>query len=141
MPVIFPERRARRPNIPDSDRIAGQDPAKRRAVGTFLDRVVHEVAAAAARRPPSAINYSTTGAAIIGGVFDEVLKSPEPMELDSIGAEPGPPCRVCGSDRRGTGQLSYRRQVQTTRMVYRFTVDVSDVVPVMVGPMRSWSVR
>jgi hypothetical protein len=31
--------------------------------------------------------------------------------------------------------------VQTVRKVYRFTVDVSDVVPVTVGPMRSWFVR
>src|SRR5690348_13633447 len=33
------------------------------------------------------------------------------------------------------------RQVQTVRQVYRLTVDVSDVVPVTVGPMRSWFVR
>jgi len=30
------------------------------------------------------------------------------------------------------------RQVQTVRKVYRFTVDVSDIVPVAFGPMRSW---
>jgi len=28
-----------------------------------------------------------------------------------------------------------------TWKVYRFTVDVSDVVPVTVGPVRSWFVR
>ncbi len=33
------------------------------------------------------------------------------------------------------------RHVQTVRKVYRFTVDVSDVVPVTVGTMRSWFVR
>jgi hypothetical protein len=27
------------------------------------------------------------------------------------------------------------------RRAYRFTVDVSDVVPVMVGPVRAWYVR
>ena len=99
VPVIFPERRGMQPwNIPELlDRIAGQDPAKRRAVGTFLDRVVHELRGRGTTPAERAINYSTTGAATIGGVFDEVLKSPEPMELDSIGAEPGPPCRV-GSD-------------------------------------------
>jgi hypothetical protein len=31
--------------------------------------------------------------------------------------------------------------VQTVRKVFRFTIDVSDVVPVAVGPMRSWFVR
>jgi hypothetical protein len=33
------------------------------------------------------------------------------------------------------------RQIQTVRKVYRFTVDVADVVPVTVGPMRSWFIR
>src|SRR5690242_12259142 len=33
------------------------------------------------------------------------------------------------------------RQVQTVCQVYRCTVDVSDVVPVTVGPMRTWFVR
>jgi hypothetical protein len=32
------------------------------------------------------------------------------------------------------------RQVQTVRKVFRFTADVNDVVPVTVGPMRSWFV-
>jgi hypothetical protein len=31
--------------------------------------------------------------------------------------------------------------VQTVRKVYRFTVDVSDTVPVTVGPLRSWFTR
>jgi len=33
------------------------------------------------------------------------------------------------------------RQVQTVRRAYRFTVDVSDVVPVTVGAVRDWFVR
>jgi hypothetical protein len=33
------------------------------------------------------------------------------------------------------------RQVQTVRKVYRFTVDVNDVVPVTIGPVRSWYTR
>jgi hypothetical protein len=34
-----------------------------------------------------------------------------------------------------------QRQVKAVRKVHRFTVDVSDVVPVMVGPVRWWFVR
>jgi hypothetical protein len=33
------------------------------------------------------------------------------------------------------------RQVQTVRKAYRFTVDVSDNVPVTVGTLRSWFTR
>ena len=33
------------------------------------------------------------------------------------------------------------RTLETLRKVYRFTVDVSDVVPVMAGPVRSWNIR
>ena len=34
-----------------------------------------------------------------------------------------------------------REATASGRKVYRFTVDVSDVVPVTVGPVRSWFVR
>ena len=32
-------------------------------------------------------------------------------------------------------------QLKVARRVYRYTVDVSDVVPVLVGRVREWSIR
>ena len=64
------------------------------------------------------------------------------MDLESIEVEHSPVCRP-GSDCWDVKLHFFfpARQVQTVRKVYRFTVDVSDVVPVTVGPVRSWFVR
>ncbi len=144
VPALIPERRGMQPwNVPELvNRIARGDAAKRKAVGGFLDRVRHELRSRGLTPGERAINYSATNAATIGGVFDEVLAGPEAMELDEIGVEPSPTCRP-GSECHDVKLYFFYpgRQVQTVRMVYRFTVDVSDVVPVMVGPIRSWTVR
>ncbi len=53
------------------------------------------------------------------------------MELDSVNVVPSPICRP-GSDCWDVEVYFFypERQVQTVRRVYRFTVDVSDTVPV-----------
>jgi hypothetical protein len=64
------------------------------------------------------------------------------MELDAIEVERSPICRLDSDCWDVKIHFFYpERQVQTVRKVYRFTVDVSDLVPVTVGPMRSWYVR
>jgi PatG C-terminal len=70
------------------------------------------------------------------------MKEPEDMDLESIEVEHSPVCRP-DSDCWDVKLHFFfpARQVQTVRKVYRFTVDVSDVVPVTVGPVRSWFVR
>ena len=66
----------------------------------------------------------------------------EEMDLDNINVVRSPICRP-GSDCFDVELFFFfpARQVQTVRKVYRFTVDVSDVVPVTVGPMRTWFTR
>jgi PatG C-terminal len=74
--------------------------------------------------------------------FESAMKEPEDMDLESIEVEHSPVCRP-DSDCWDVKLHFFfpARQVQTVRKVYRFTVDVSDVVPVTVGPVRSWFVR
>lgn len=64
------------------------------------------------------------------------------LELDTIEVERSPVCRP-ESDCWDVKLMFFfpERQVQTVRRAYRFTVDVSDVVPVTVGAARSWFVR
>jgi hypothetical protein len=64
------------------------------------------------------------------------------LELESINVTPSPICRP-GSDCWDVELYFFypERQVQTVRKVYRFTVDVSDVVPVTIGTTRSWFTR
>ena len=73
-------------------------------------------------------------------VFESALR--EEMELDIIEVERSPICRP-DSDCWDVKLTFFdpRRQFERARRVYRFTVDVSDVCPVTVGKVRSWSVR
>ena len=66
----------------------------------------------------------------------------EEMDLDTLNVVPSPICRP-GSDCWDVELYFFypARQVQTVRKVYRFTVDVSDIVPVTVGSIRSWFTR
>jgi cyanobactin maturation PatA/PatG family protease len=113
---------------------------KIQAVGNFVERVYHESRNLGVTAIERAMNYAATNALNFERVFESALK--EDMELEGIDVERSPVCRA-DSDCWDVKLLFFypKRQVQTVRKVYRFTVDVSDLVPVMVGQMRSWFVR
>jgi hypothetical protein len=87
-----------------------------------------------------ALNFAATNAHTAEEVYESAVA--KAMELESIQVSRSPICRP-GSDCWDVEVYFFypERQVQTVRRVYRFTVDVSDVVPVTVGPMRSWFTR
>ncbi len=123
---------------PDTQRAAYTQ--KVNAVRGFLDRIYHELRNLGVAAEERAINYAATNAFQIQPVYESALK--ESMELDSIDVERSLICRQDSDCWDVKIYFFYpQRQVQTVRKVYRFTVDVSDVVPVTVGPVRSWFVR
>jgi hypothetical protein len=110
------------------------------AVRGFLDRIYHETRTLGVTAEERAINYAATNALQIQTVYESAIK--ESMELDSIAVERSVICRPDSDCWDVKIYFFYpQRQVQTVRKAYRFTVDVSDVVPVTVGPVRSWFVR
>jgi cyanobactin maturation PatA/PatG family protease len=114
--------------------------AREQGVHEFLDRVYFELRNLGITPQDRAINYAGTNAFNIYKAFEAAAK--DDMSLDSIEVERSPVCRP-DSDCWDVKLLFFfpQRQVQTVRKAYRFTVDVSDIVPVMVGPVRSWFVR
>jgi hypothetical protein len=110
------------------------------AVRNFLDRVYHEVHNLGVLPQERALNYAATNALTVAQVFAAALG--DDMELDSINVVPSRVCRP-GSDCWDVELYFFypQRPVQTVRRLYRFTVDVSDVVPVTVGEVRTWSTR
>jgi hypothetical protein len=115
--------------------------AQRRAgVRNFLDRVYHGLRNLGLTPQDRAINFAATNAFAFEKIYEAALK--EKMELESVNVVPSPICRP-GSDCWDVEVYFFypERQVQTVRRVYRFTVDVSDVVPVTVGATRSWFTR
>jgi len=112
----------------------------REAVRNFLNRVYYQIRNLGRTPPERAVNYAATNAFEVARVFESALQ--EQMELDTVEVERSPICAP-GTDSWDVNLTFFypQRQVQTVRKVFRFAVDVADVVPSTVGPMRSWFVR
>jgi len=117
-----------------------EDNAQRRQdIRNFLERVYHELRNLGLTSQERAINYAATNAFNVNNIFEAAFQAK--MELDAIEVERSPICRP-DSDCWDVKLLFFDPEnVLRSRRAYRFTVDVSDVCPVMVGDVRSWSVR
>jgi cyanobactin maturation PatA/PatG family protease len=115
---------------------------KKTGLRNFLDRVYHALRNLGAMPADRAVNFAATNAYAVEKAFEAALKEKELMELDQINVVRSTICRP-GSDCWDVELYFFfpDRQVQTVRKVYRLTVDVSDLVPVVIGPMRSWFTR
>ncbi len=109
-------------------------------VAGFLERVYFSMQNLGLSPQDRAINYAATNALNVERIFEAALK--ENLELDTIEVEPSPVCRP-ESQCWDVKLIFFNplRVFEQARRVYRFTVDVSDICPVMVGGVRSWSVR
>ena len=85
------------------------------------------------------MNYAATNAFQLELVFKDAISGG--MKLDSITVERSPICRP-GSDCWDVKLIFFNpsKRFEQAKHVYRFTVDVSDVVPVTVGHVRHWDV-
>ena len=108
-------------------------------VQNFLERVYYEVRNLGITPQERAMNYAATNAFQLEFIFkDAVLKD---MELDNIDVERSPICRP-GADCWDVKLTFFNpaKRLEQARHVYRFTVDVSDVIPVTVGKVRHWNI-
>ncbi len=109
-------------------------------VANFLRRVYEDLRNLGVTAQDRAINYAATNAFQVKEAFIDATKGE--MDLDAISVERSPICRP-GSDCWDVKLTFFhpKKVFEQARRVYRFTVDVSDVAPVMVGSVRSWNVR
>ena len=105
----------------------------------FLERVYFESQNLGITSEQRAINYAATNAMNVAKVFQAAIE--QEMELDEIKAEQSRVCRP-QSDCWDVKLVFFHplKRIERARKAYRFSVDVSQVVPVMVGPVRSWYV-
>lgn len=106
-------------------------------IRNFLDRIYYELRNLGLTPQDRAMNYSATNAFQVGYIYKNIVN--EKMKLDNIGVELSPICRP--NSECWDVKLTFfnpAKRLEQAREVYRFTVDVSDIVPVTVGKVRHW---
>lgn len=116
---------------PADERRAGFD-------GEFLHRVFYEMRNPGIEPEHRALNFAATNAFLTGDAFKEMAG--QGMVFEGATVERSPISRP-DSDCWDV-QISFfnpNRIADQPRKIYRITVDVSDVVPVTIGQIRSWN--
>jgi cyanobactin maturation PatA/PatG family protease len=106
-------------------------------LSNFLNRVYYELRNLGRSSHERAINYAATNAYQMKEIFDDAFS--QNLVLSKIGAEPSPICRP-DSDCWDVVLEFFNPNERLTnaRKLYRYTIDVSDLIPVTVGTLRSW---
>ena len=107
------------------------------AQGSFLNRIYYDLRNLGTTSEDRALNFGTTNAFQAASTFAEAVATG--MELDSITVEKSPFCRWdsdCWDVKLKFFDPENSRRAQK---VFRFTIDVSDLIPVTLGEVRTWS--
>ena len=116
---------------------AGSAGSQTEQLTNFLNRVYYELRNRGTASEERAINYAATNAYQMKEIFDDAFK--ENLFLNKISAVESPVCRP-DSDCWDVilEFFNPKERLTAARKLYRYTVDVSDVMPVTIGTMRSW---
>jgi cyanobactin maturation PatA/PatG family protease len=145
VPVIIPEVRGMYswtvPALIDSLMEATPTASRENVTGKlreYLERTYYDYRNLGITPQERALNFSATNAFQVATVMADAAIGD--LGLESITVEKSPVCRP-DSDCYDV-KLQFFNLVDNRRSgkVYRFTVDVSDVIPVTIGTVRSWSV-
>jgi len=108
-------------------------------LSNFLERVYYELRNLGVAPQDRALNAAATNAFQAETAFSQAVGAGR--ELDEISVEKSPICRQDSDCWDVSLAFFDPANDRAARRIYRFTIDVSDVIPVSVGPVRSWSVR
>lgn len=105
----------------------------------FLERIYNEFRNVGISAQDRALNYSAMNAYNTKKIFSDVAS--KEMRLDTVEVDRSVICRPDSDCWDVTYRFFNPTQVLTqAREVYQYTIDVSDVVPVAVGPLRQWQI-
>lgn len=115
----------------------GDEDQMRRTLSSFLNRIYYDLRNLGQTSQDRALNFAATNAFQAAQTFSEAVGAG--MELDSINVSKSPFCRM-DSDCWDV-QLKFfdPENSRRAKKVFRFTIDVSDLIPVTLGEVRSWS--
>jgi cyanobactin maturation PatA/PatG family protease len=105
----------------------------------FLDRIYFELRNAGRTPQERALNYAGTNLVSLKQILG-MLHSRRTLDWIKVG--PSTVCRPSSDCWDITVSFFDPEQpMQTVRTIYRYTVDVSEVIPVTIGDIRSWTAR
>jgi hypothetical protein len=84
-----------------------------------------------------ALNFASTNAFQAASTFAETVATG--VELDSIIVEKSPFCRLDSDCWDVKLKFFDPENSRRAKKLFRFTIDVSDIIPVTLGEVRSWS--
>ncbi|HLO52157.1 MAG TPA: PatA/PatG family cyanobactin maturation protease [Kamptonema sp.] len=121
------------PQTPQVDEIA-----MRQALISFVNKVYFEFQNLGQISKDRALNFSVTNAFQAASSYAEAIS--RGMQLDTVEVEKSPFCRINSDCWDVILKFFDPENDHRAKKVYRFTVDVSDRIPVTLGEIRSWSV-
>ena len=111
--------------------------AMRRTLGSFLNRIYYDLRNLGTTSQDRALNFAATNAFQAASTFAEAVATG--MELDSITVEKSPFCRLDSDCWDVKLKFFDPENSRRAKKVFRFTIDVSDLIPVTLGEVRTWS--
>ena len=114
-----------------------QEEAIRRTLSSFLNRIYYDLRNLGTTSQDRALNFAATNAFQAATTFAQAVA--EGMELDSITVDKSPFSRPDSDCWDVKLKFFDPENSRRAKRVYRFTIDVSDIIPVTLGDVRSWS--
>jgi cyanobactin maturation PatA/PatG family protease len=144
VPVVYPILRGMykwqsRELIAAAKAAVGKDVASDDDICNFLNRVYYELRNFGVAPQERALNFAATNAYQTQVAFAE--SAGRNLALDSIQVVKSPICRPDSDCWDVQLQMFDPENERRASRVYRYTVDVSEMLPVTVGQVRSWAVR
>jgi len=112
--------------------------AMRCSLKSFLHRIYYDLRNLGHLDRDRALNFAATNAFQAASTFAEAINSG--MGLDSIEVEKSPFCRLNSNCWDVKLKFFDSENSSRAKKVYRFTIDVANLMPVTLGKVRSWSV-
>ncbi|WP_414566350.1 MULTISPECIES: S8 family peptidase [unclassified Anabaena] len=114
-----------------------QEDSIRRTLGSFLSRIYYDLRNLGTTSQDRALNFASTNAFQAASTFASAVA--EGMELDSITVEKSPFCRLDSDCWDVKLKFFDPENSRRAKKLFRFTIDVSDIIPVTLGEVRTWS--
>lgn len=109
----------------------------RKTLDGFLNRIYYDLRNLGTTSQDRALNFSVTNAFQAAQTFSQAVAVG--MELDSITVEKSPFCRMDSDCWDVKLKFFDPENNRRAKKIFRFTIDVSDLIPVTLGEVRTWS--